>query len=102
MDAPPLPLPTYGNMDSTTCKANLPSKNAQKRKRGGENLQSSKRQNVNDPEDTGSPKTPNMIIFARSRIFYSRPSKTVRGKVMYGLRKERISHARYNLTAKMC
>ena len=43
------------------------------------------------PEDNADlPKTPNAIIFARSRMFYARPARSLRGHVIFGLRKERI------------
>ena len=92
-DVPPLPLSTYGKPDTTTEKANASTKPSRKRKPKAQKSQPTKRRKCNNSEDPDAPKTPNAIIFARSRIFYSRPSKSVRGHVIYGLRIERASRS---------
>lgn len=50
-----------------------------------------KKQKLTSVDDRENhPKTPNAIIFARSRMFYARPARGLRGNVIFGLRKERI------------
>jgi hypothetical protein len=48
-----------------------------------------KRQKCSSTEVPILPRTPNAIVFPRSRIFYTRPAKSLRGQVVFGLRKER-------------
>jgi hypothetical protein len=50
-----------------------------------------KKQKLTSTDDRENlPKTPNAIVFARSRMFYARPARSLRGNVIFGLRKERI------------
>ena len=66
---------------------------ALKRKRNSKAHRAEKKRKITHPDDKPNfPKTPNAIIFARSRMFYARPARSLRGNVVFGLRKERNFH----------
>ena len=90
MDIPPLPQSSHtANEDQQT--ADLQLTGLKRKKSGNTRLQSRKKRKTLNPEtDESRTKTPNELIFARSRMFYARPPKSLRGNVVFGLRKERI------------
>lgn len=70
----------------------IPKKN-RKRKRSQQPSREPKKPRVIPlAEKDEFPKSANAIIFARSRMFYSRPARSLRGNVIFGLRKERTVH----------
>ena len=87
-DIPPLPQTSYpitGYVPSNSTDAKT-----LKRKRSSKVHRAEKRRKSIHPDDKKNfPKTPNTIIFARSRMFYGRPARSLRGNVIFGLRKER-------------
>jgi len=68
------------------------SKSSRKRKRTGHHRPAKKKKKEQSRDSqTAFIKPPNSIVFARSRMFYSRAPRSVRGNVIFGLRKERSS-----------
>jgi hypothetical protein len=95
-DLPLLPNATYSV--TGTCRLpiyqSMPSISARSLKRKASRSQRlpRKKQKVRTEDDgktDGLPKAPNAIVFARSRMFYGRPARSLRGTVVFGLRKER-------------
>jgi hypothetical protein len=91
VDIPPLPQSVH-TIGEDTHEARLQLTGLKRKKFGNTRLQSRKKQKTLNPEtDESRTKTPNELIFARSRIFYARPPKSLRGNVVFGLRKERTT-----------
>jgi hypothetical protein len=89
VEIPPLPQPTHTVAEDHQ-GANLQLKGLKRKKSGNARLHCRKKRRTLDPEtDESRTKTPNELIFARSRIFYARPPRSLRGNVIFGLRKER-------------
>jgi len=89
-DINPLPQTSYPITRSVPSK--LTDTKTLKRKRSSKAHRAEKKRKVTHPDDKNNfPKTPNAIIFARSRMFYARPARSLRGNVIFGLRKERNS-----------
>ena len=91
MDIPPLQQSVH-IVDKDQQAADLQLTGLKRKKSGNARVQSRKKLKTFNPDaDESRTKTPNELIFARSRIFYARPSRSLRGNVVFGLRKERIS-----------
>ena len=91
VDIPPLPQSAH-TTDENNHGAYLQLTGLKRKKSGHTRLQSrKKRKTLNSETDESRTKTPNELIFARSRIFYARPPKSLRGNVIFGLRKERTT-----------
>jgi hypothetical protein len=90
-DTTPLPQTSYPI--ARPMASNPTNTTTLKRKRNSTVHRAEKKRKCTHPDDKNNfPKTPNAIIFARSRMFYARPARSLRGNVMFGLRKERHSH----------
>jgi hypothetical protein len=95
-DLPLLPNATYSVIGNHHPQIQRPvastSSRSQKRKYSQSDGIFRKKLKTRDEGDNGRdglPKAPNAIVFARSRMFYGRPARSLRGKVVFGLRKER-------------
>src|SRR5579862_512273 len=91
-ELPLLPQAMYSNSAAATLQTKPDvDPNTLKRKRvfKSHRIPRKKQKVLTSSENDEFPKSPNAIIFARSRIFYARPARTLRGRVVFGLRKER-------------
>jgi hypothetical protein len=90
-----LPQTKYALVPESTFPDPVTSDSTLKRKKNKPHRLPRKKQKRSHPESQDSqPKPPNAIIFARSRLFYARPSRSLRGAVIFGLRKERTPLSR--------
>ena len=91
MDIPPLPQSVH-IVDKDQQTEDLQLTGLKRKKSGNMLVQPRKKLKTFNPDTEESrTKTANELIFARSRMFYARPSRSLRGNVVFGLRKERTS-----------
>jgi len=93
VDLPLLPQAMYSNNTNASIAGKTNLKASLKRKRTLKSQRDPrKKQKISTPSAKDDfPKSPNAILFARSRMFYARAARSLRGKVIFGLRKERIA-----------